>query len=1770
MKNETLERNIDQLVTRAHQPPAMDPAARERIRTALHARQAERREAEAKAPARARARTLTRARWPLVAAAAAMLAVGGGVGYELLRTGHESRLVDNTGVEPKRITVEASHAELILRQGAAVELVGPRRIAIVRGEVLFDVEPGHGELTVDTPQGSVRVIGTRFLLDSGPNQTSAAVVRGVVQLATLQGDVELHAGELGIMRGAAAPERRPAPRLSHLTSWAKQARKQAEGRGANATRTGALLARQPEGWGWNKEWPLPMRELTVDVHVEDRVARVALDQTFFNHVNQNLEGVYQFPLPHDAAISRLAMYVDGKRMESAIVERQRGRDVYESIVYRRRDPALLEWMNGNLFKVRIFPLRARQDKRILLSYTQTLESLYDGYRVEVPIPEIDDPVAAVHFRVRLADCAECDVTSSSHDIATTTDGDDAIVAFEATDHRIGDDLLLHVRRPDAAAVRVARNGDFLMASVQPDIDAKRGYQRRSWVVLYDTSASRSPQELEAQSFVVDHLLQELDEEDELAIIAFDATTRTMHGGFDLVVDADRRAVHKFLASEGGAAIGYTDLDAALAAAIEHLEGARAAPHILYVGDGMATGGARDLDALRDRVRGNATVVAVAVGDELDAGVMRALADETGGLFVAMNPGEDLAWRAFDLIATMNTPRVVQLSASWIDADGAALGAKAYTGRGQLADGEQVIAVGNVSGEKPAALRLAGTVDGDAWTRTYPVTASAGAQVSESGGYLPRMWAQRRIDDLLLDDVEAHEAEIAKLGMDNFLITPYTSLIVLENDKMYEQYKVSRDLEPGWAHYDAPDEIEVVSEPMGATPLGGAIDPRAVILRSPIELFYDYSQQWGNRWRDVDGRFAFDQGIAPARFATPMGGSGTGAGFGRRGGVGMGSFGGIAQGQHRIALTTEELTGSEDAGGEAFAPVVVTGKLGKRESSSWSVSKPGPGLAANARRDRDGSSPSLIRGLALDVTKDADNAGQSAKGKGKRKLRRRPRGPAYWGYGAAPQPAVYHWAQDPNLDDLTEFVPALFADEFDLDRLALARSAAEGSITDEARALIEKARGALAAQQLSFDGEVMHIDAQGRFAIERVTDTSLTERVVYDGESLTSYYPELDVAVRRDVGEASPALYVQYAPFIVPPADHLARWYTVSRTGARTLRFGLGEDTDAEQAYFEIELDDAYRVIALRSFAGGEATGAIELEYAPERVTIRSGDEARELARKVPADALDVSLPDAAVVEMPLRQPSHWETKVAGSVAGSPEWVHAQRQSLASYAALLAPAEQWKRLEALAKSAPELRRGDLVLASRGVSAVPDKRALDAVLAKLDKADPIARYARASWPMRHGGSLSAYRGLARDENGTLVGMLASYRGDVSAMRYGAGKSAHGAVTRFLDEYRYGPLRYVAAHRYNSYFAWSNPTLTTGVWDKLAEDDDWSYLARYEAARVLVNRGKSAEAVERFDALLREAREAGELPHIDYALRTAYYGSGRGQAGWRLLWSQWRAQVVRENDPEALLWFLQSSQMLGEHQDVDRVVAPYRGRPVDDVWLAIDLADALINLGRYDQAWVFLEPHAQTGDDANLDVVSRAAFVAEQQGRAKDAARYLERVLASDEPMGLGDLRAAYRRVIGLYGKLAHSPSSEGADALEGMLSAAADWRVHDPDNDEIDVLCASSLYALGNPEQGWRHLSSVIERHSGEGSAYERVASILENEGRLDEADGLWQQAIAVEPTNPTWLFRRSQNLVALDRADEARALLTEIEDGKWQDRFSNITWQAEHMLEQLAP
>ncbi|MCJ7612973.1 MAG: hypothetical protein MUP19_12005, partial [Candidatus Aminicenantes bacterium] len=101
--------------------------------------------------------------------------------------------------------------------------------------------------------------------------------------------------------------------------------------------------------------PLTVKYHRVSVHISDQVAKTAIDQVFINNFGRDIEGTYIFPIPENATISEFALFMGDIKVQGEILDSTQARRIYEDIVRRLKDPALLEYVGRNLFRARIFP-----------------------------------------------------------------------------------------------------------------------------------------------------------------------------------------------------------------------------------------------------------------------------------------------------------------------------------------------------------------------------------------------------------------------------------------------------------------------------------------------------------------------------------------------------------------------------------------------------------------------------------------------------------------------------------------------------------------------------------------------------------------------------------------------------------------------------------------------------------------------------------------------------------------------------------------------------------------------------------------------------------------------------------------------------------------------------------------------------------------------------------------------------------------------------------------------------------------------------------------------------------------------------------------------------------------------------------------------------------------------------------------------------------------------------------------------------------------------
>ena len=137
--------------------------------------------------------------------------------------------------------------------------------------------------------------------------------------------------------------------------------------------------------GWAQEVPpalfikegeqsqaLTVTSVNVKTRIYGNLAETQMTLTFFNPSSRVLAGDLYFPLPEGATVSGYALDIQGSLVDGVVVEKDRARQVLEKIVRQGIDPGLVEWVKGNNFKTRVFPIPANGTRTVKVRYLADL------------------------------------------------------------------------------------------------------------------------------------------------------------------------------------------------------------------------------------------------------------------------------------------------------------------------------------------------------------------------------------------------------------------------------------------------------------------------------------------------------------------------------------------------------------------------------------------------------------------------------------------------------------------------------------------------------------------------------------------------------------------------------------------------------------------------------------------------------------------------------------------------------------------------------------------------------------------------------------------------------------------------------------------------------------------------------------------------------------------------------------------------------------------------------------------------------------------------------------------------------------------------------------------------------------------------------------------------------------------------------------------------------------------------------------------------------
>ncbi|HZN02857.1 MAG TPA: VIT and VWA domain-containing protein [Candidatus Polarisedimenticolia bacterium] len=609
--------------------------------------------------------------------------------------------------------------------------------------------------------------------------------------------------------------------------------------------------------------PLAIEEHQVRVDINNGIAATEVVQVFRNDGPNPLEAVYSFPLPPESSLAGFSMWINGQEMTGEVVERKRAREMYDSIVRPAvpdqqtaawrppvKDPGLVEEVSYREFQVTIFPVPARGTQRVRLVYYEYLKAedgrltylypmetratedsrAHGRFSIEIGVRSVV-PIVESTFPGELDDQVRGETVDPHHLRATLTraDGDldrDFIMSYVLNRDAPGLDLISY-RAPGEA-------GYFMALATVPPTTPRAAPVDYTFIV--DVSGSmRQRQRLAVAGEALARFLESCPAEDRFQVIAFNVAPHVLSPDALANDRAGRDALIDFLAGFRG--VGGTDLYPALEKA--YTQAAPGRRHAIVV---VSDGGLNDLDEDHGRflrlARGRPAVIfGLAIGNDANVPLLQALATETGGFTAQVSGSDDLTRRGAALRERMRQEPLRDLH---LTLDGDAELIDVVPARiPDLYPGRQVAILGRYRGSGDVRWRLHGTSDGE------PVVLEAAGALPQEDRLNPeirRLWAERKAFDLLQQTragrlPDAARDAVVRLGVDYSIVTPHTSFIVLESDRMFSDFGIERrnralleeESQARAQRARAIDARAVAAESDGPrssplSDLGGAVDP----------------------------------------------------------------------------------------------------------------------------------------------------------------------------------------------------------------------------------------------------------------------------------------------------------------------------------------------------------------------------------------------------------------------------------------------------------------------------------------------------------------------------------------------------------------------------------------------------------------------------------------------------------------------------------------------------------------------------------------------------------------------------------------------------------------------------------------------------------------------------------------------------------------------------------------------------------------------------------
>jgi len=518
-----------------------------------------------------------------------------------------------------------------------------------------------------------------------------------------------------------------------------------------------------------------MTEVRADVKILEQVAATTLTISLRNPTPQRLEAELLVPVPDGAAVRSFTFQGSAAEPTAELLPKGEARRLYDSIVAKVRDPALLEFVGYRLIRSSVFPVEPNGTQKVQLTYENLLVA--DGNRVDYVLPRSESLEYGVPWHITVSIQSKREVStvySPSHRLEVTRPAPNRIAARLTPDAagEPGAFRLAYLLENDGLTASLLAYPDpkvgggyfLLLAGLPAKPEAEPGAKPmpREVTLVLDRSGSMNGEKIQQVREAALQIVAGLEPGEYFNIIPYNEAV-DVYAKAPVAKNAEsEKTAREYIA--GIQARGGTNIHDALLEALRQKPSPGALPLVLFLTDGLPTVGQTAESVIRElAVRANPhqrRIFTFGVGVDVNTPLLDRLADSTRATATFVLPKENVEVKVGQVFRRLNGPVLASPELQTITADGAAMPGRTRdllpSRLPDLFEGDQLVLLGQYVGEAPLGFQLAGNYLGKKREFRFMFDLD---KATTRNAFVPRLWASRKIG-VLIDAIRAAGADSA--------------------------------------------------------------------------------------------------------------------------------------------------------------------------------------------------------------------------------------------------------------------------------------------------------------------------------------------------------------------------------------------------------------------------------------------------------------------------------------------------------------------------------------------------------------------------------------------------------------------------------------------------------------------------------------------------------------------------------------------------------------------------------------------------------------------------------------------------------------------------------------------------------------------------------------------------------------------------------------------------------------------------------------------------